>query len=146
MNEHSCIAACTLQVGPRRVRREARGSVSLLQPRPRHRHCNIVPVPSQRQGALLQLTVQPNGHWQIQPSFSLTCILHTSCTTSSTYQIPDIRDCFTMVTQSPAFKTAVEDSRKLTSKPTNDELLEVCLPLREPPTTGGSFSRVQADK
>jgi acyl-CoA-binding protein len=31
-----------------------------------------------------------------------------------------------MVTQSPAFKTAVTDSRKLKAKPNNEELLEVC--------------------
>lgn len=30
-----------------------------------------------------------------------------------------------MVTQSPAFKTATTDSRKLKAKPNNDELLEV---------------------
>ena len=30
-----------------------------------------------------------------------------------------------MVAQSPAFKQAIEDSRKLKAKPTNDELLEV---------------------
>ncbi|KAL6717275.1 acyl-CoA-binding protein (ACBP)/diazepam binding inhibitor (DBI)/endozepine (EP) [Lecanora helva] len=30
-----------------------------------------------------------------------------------------------MVTQSPEFKQAIEDSRKLKAKPTNDELLEV---------------------
>jgi len=32
---------------------------------------------------------------------------------------------FNMVTESPAFKKAVEDSRKLKAKPDNDELLEV---------------------
>lgn len=31
-----------------------------------------------------------------------------------------------MVAQSPAFKTAITDSRKLKAKPNNDELLEVC--------------------
>ena len=30
-----------------------------------------------------------------------------------------------MVAQTASFKKAVEDSRKLTSKPTNDELLDV---------------------
>lgn len=30
-------------------------------------------------------------------------------------------------TKSPAFETAIEDSRKLAAKPTNDELLEVSL-------------------
>jgi len=33
-----------------------------------------------------------------------------------------------MVTQSPAFNQAIEDSRKLKAKPTNDELLEVGYP------------------
>lgn len=36
--------------------------------------------------------------------------------------------------QSDAFKKAVVDSKKLTSKPTNDELLEIYgMPLSNPP-------------
>lgn len=37
------------------------------------------------------------------------------------------------VAQTPAFKKAIEDSRKLKSLPTNDELLEVSLPPQPPP-------------
>ena len=50
-----------------------------------------------------------------------------------------------MVAESPAFKKAVTDSRKLKAKPTDDDLLEVAYPLVYPSISSPTFSLTNGD-
>lgn len=69
------------------------------------------------------------NHSTSQPFLFPTKNLTSSNPSSFTHKPTSLLQNLNMVAQTAAFKKAVEDSRKLKAKPTNDELLEVPGPL-----------------